>query len=90
MYMVKITEDKVKNLAEYAEKMLHYGGMLMHCIEEMKQGGGYGGQEPTGYQHQSKYAPHIGVTDSYEEREYMGEDYPIEARRGGRGRYSRM
>lgn len=36
MYMIEITEDKFDGLYENAEKMLKYGGKLMHCLEEMK------------------------------------------------------
>lgn len=36
MYMVEITEDKLSNLAENAEKMLRYGGKVMQCIDEMQ------------------------------------------------------
>lgn len=34
-YMIEITEDKVSEMSELAEKMLKYGGKLMHCISEM-------------------------------------------------------
>lgn len=36
MYMIEITEDKFDGLYENAEKMLKYGGKLMHCLEELK------------------------------------------------------
>lgn len=52
-----VTESKKEKMSEYAEKMLHYGGKLMQCIESLgdddmgerdedymgnRGGGGYG------------------------------------------------
>lgn len=51
-----VTESKKEKMSEYAEKMLHYGGKLMQCIESLgdeemgerdedymgNRGGGYG------------------------------------------------
>lgn len=34
--MIEITEDKFDGLYESAEKMLKYGGKLMHCLDELK------------------------------------------------------
>lgn len=48
MYMIEITDDKVKNLAEKTGKALRYMGEVMSCIDEMQNGsemgerGGYG------------------------------------------------
>lgn len=39
MYIIEVTEDKVSHLADTVGKMLHYGGMAMECIEEMRHGG---------------------------------------------------
>lgn len=36
MKVVQITESKLGSLSEYAEKMLHYGGKLMSCLEELQ------------------------------------------------------
>lgn len=33
-YMIEITENKVNEMSELVEKMLKYGGKLMHCIDE--------------------------------------------------------
>lgn len=33
--MIEITESKVNEMSELVEKMLKYGGKLMHCIDEM-------------------------------------------------------
>ena len=30
-----MTENKKEKMSEYAEKMLHYGGKLMQCIESL-------------------------------------------------------
>lgn len=37
MKIVEITEDKVSDMYEYAEKMLKYGGKLMNCLEGMRE-----------------------------------------------------
>lgn len=39
--IIRIEESKYDKMSEYAEKMLKYGGKLMHCIEEMREGRGY-------------------------------------------------
>lgn len=38
MYMVEITENKLDELVENAEKMLKYGGKVMSCLEDMRRG----------------------------------------------------
>lgn len=49
MYMIEISESKVGKMADYAEKMLRYGGKLMQCIDELEgnefgeRGGSRGG-----------------------------------------------
>lgn len=40
-YMIEITESKVSEMSELAEKMLKYGGKLMQCISECQDGQGY-------------------------------------------------
>lgn len=37
--MTEITENKFDELAENAEKMLRYGGKVMSCLDEMRNGG---------------------------------------------------
>lgn len=39
MYIIEVSEDKVSHLADTVEKMLHYGGKAMECIEDMRHGG---------------------------------------------------
>lgn len=36
MYMIEITEDKLSNLTNYAEKMPKYGSKVMKCLEELE------------------------------------------------------
>lgn len=36
---VIIEESKIEEASHMAEKMLHYGGRLMSCIEDMRRGG---------------------------------------------------
>ena len=40
MMMIQVTEDKKAEMGELCEKMLHYGGKLMQCIENMESEGG--------------------------------------------------
>lgn len=37
-YLIEISEDKFETIAENAEKMLRYGGKVMQCLDEMRQG----------------------------------------------------
>ena len=34
--IVEIKEDKLQHLSDYAEKVLHYGGKLMQCLEALE------------------------------------------------------
>lgn len=38
MKIIKITESKKEKMADYAEKMLRYGGKLMQCLDELDEG----------------------------------------------------
>lgn len=44
MYMIEITENKMDELAENAEKMLRYGGKVMSCIDSLRNGEGRMGE----------------------------------------------
>lgn len=89
--MVKITEDKLGTMAEYAEKMLHYGGKLMACLDEMQGGysqrGGFGMREEFGGRGgmNYRYPEEMGMRD-YNERD----EYAERRGRDARGRYTRM
>lgn len=61
MKVVQITEDKLGNISECVDKMLHYGGKLMTCIEEL--GGGSYSEE--GY---SERSGRMGQRGGYSER----------------------
>lgn len=37
MVMFQITEDKKSEMSKLCENMLHYGGKLMQCIENMSE-----------------------------------------------------
>lgn len=83
MKIVEITEDKVSDMYDYAEKMLKYGGKLMNCLEGMREGHrGYGNRN-----NERGYGEREWEEDDEEEygNRMMGE------RRGvrGTGRYSR-
>ena len=38
-FTVIIEESKIEEASHMAEKMLHYGGRLMSCLENMRRGG---------------------------------------------------
>lgn len=44
MYMIEITENKMDELAENAEKMLRYGGKVMSCIDSLRRDEGRMGE----------------------------------------------
>lgn len=46
MYMIEITESKISQLSELAEKMLKYGGKLMQCIEDIDNDSRIGHRQP--------------------------------------------
>lgn len=71
-YMIEITESKVEHLADTIGKMLHYGGMAMHCVEEMRQEHGYMGERGYGrYGMREEEMPR-------EDYDRMGERHPRE------------
>lgn len=37
MRVIEITEDKCQKMADLTEEMLHAGGKLMSCIEQLKE-----------------------------------------------------
>lgn len=90
MKIIEITETKMTDLYEYAEKMLKYGGKMMSCLEDMKEGKSIGHR---GYG--NRYD--MGERDGYGERDWEDDDDDggygnrMGERRGvrGTGRYSR-
>lgn len=99
MVMIEVSESKIGKMAEYAEKMLRYGGKLMSCIDTIERGE-YGDRE--GYREDgSSYGSRYGMRSRYDnygmrgdmggyrddeewEQEEMGER---RRRRDSRGRY---
>lgn len=87
MKIIEITENKMSDLYEYAEKMLKYGGKMMSCLEDLKENKsmghrGYGNRyESDGY----------GERDWEDDDEDSGYGNRMGERRGvrGTGRYSR-
>lgn len=64
MKIIEITENKMSDLYEYAEKMLKYGGKMMSCLEDLKEGKSMGHR---GYGYGNRH-------DGYGEREWEDED----------------
>ena len=81
--MIKISHDKVEDLAENIEKGLRYVGKAMQCIDELMNEGGWG--ERSGYGMRHGY----GMRDDMDYRNPM-DDEDMGMRRGvrGTGRYS--
>lgn len=69
MYMIEISDSKVDKMSEYVEDMLWAGGELMHCLEKMKGGHGYGHKEHDGT-HYGRH--HEYYHDGMSERGRMG------------------
>lgn len=98
MVMIEVSESKIGKMAEYAEKMLRYGGKLMSCIDTIERGE-YGDRE--GYHEDgSSYGSRYGMRsryDNYGQRGDYGykddddwdEDEMMGERRGRRRRDSR-
>lgn len=97
-YIIEISENKVEKMADYAEKMLRYGGKLMSCIDEINEERGF--HERRNYGHRdgsSSYGSRYGMRhedygrdddsewEEMRERDYMGE----RRHRDSRGRYTR-
>lgn len=95
-YIVEISESKVEHLADTVGKMLHYGGMAMHCIEEMRSEHGYMGErndymnrggypmgERGGYGHMGMREQEMPHHDGYDHMGERWEDpYFVGERRG--------
>lgn len=47
--MIEVTEHKLNKATDYAEKMLKYGGMLMQCLTEWSEEGGFGERDGMNY-----------------------------------------
>lgn len=97
MHVIEITESKVEHLADTVGKMLHYGGMAMHCIEEMRHEHGYMG-ERGGYGRYGMREPEMPPREDYDRmgerysREWEDDPYMMGERRGRSamtGRYIR-
>ena len=96
MYMIEISESKVGKMADYAEKMLRYGGKLMQCIDELEgnefgeRSGSYAnryGSGDMGYRHNDEEM-RTGMRGRMGYREMDDEDEDFGERRGRRRRDS--
>ncbi len=77
-YIIEVTESKVEQLAENAEKMLRYGGKVMQCIEELRESEGRLGER-------------MPSRDGYDDDDFYSRDRDYFGERRGRsmrtGRY---
>ena len=76
-----ITSEKMDELSEMTEKMLHYGGKLMACLEEMSEEGGMMGERGRGGMGMREE----GIFDDKRERTEIAQRQDYGER--GRGRY---
>ena len=61
--IIEIKEDKLQHLSDYAEKVLHYGGKLMQCLEDLDS--------------KAKYNEYRGHDSRRREKDHWDEDrYP--------------
>lgn len=85
--MIEITENRLDELVENAEKMLRYGGKVMGCLDEMRRGEGRMGERSPlpdyrdGWREDARRRGH-GYDDDGESR--YGERYDGSYRGGGR------
>lgn len=90
--MFQVTEDKKSEMSELCEKMLHYGGKLMQCIENMQEpemgerrNYGMGMRQDGGrYGMGMRYDEPMGMRGGYGMRE---DDYGMGERRDRYGRF---
>lgn len=89
MKIIEITENKMSDLYDYTEKMLKYGGKMMSCLEDLKEGKSMGHR---GYGNRYDMNEHgYSERDWEEDDEDSGYGNRMGERRGvrGTGRYSR-
>ena len=89
MMMIQVTEDKKSEMSELCNKMLHYGGKLMQCIENMQEPG-MGMRGEMGMRDGGRYGMGMRYEEPMGMRGYgMREDYPdmMGERRDRYGRY---
>lgn len=92
-YIVEISEHKLDKATDYAEKMLKYGGMLMQCLTEWEDEGGYGERGGQGGYSRSMMGSRGGYgmrggDMSYRDEEEWEDDEMMGERRGRRRRDS--
>lgn len=94
MYVIEISDSKIDKMSEYVEDMLWAGGELMHCLEKMKGGHGYGHKEHESSRdgrHSEYYHDRMGERGrmGYRDEEDWDDDDMSERRRRSRrtGRY---
>ena len=65
--IIEIQDSKLQSLSEYAEKVLHYGGKLMQCLEEVEGKSKYHEYRGVSYRH--------GDKERWDEEQYRGRYY---------------
>ena len=96
MRVIEITEKKRHKMADYAEKMLRYGGKLMQCLDELDEESEMGERDDdTGYRSRMGNRHPMGrrMRDDMGERDDWDDDddFDMGERRGrnSRGRFTR-
>lgn len=59
--IIELKEDKFEHLSDYTEKILHYGGKLMQCLEDIES--------------KSKYDEYRGVDPRRYDKDRREEDH---------------
>lgn len=85
--MIQISEEKKENLTEMCEKMLHYGGKMMQCLESLEDGDE--AEEGRWMRHGMRDGHRSGMRRGSMRGGYRNEEYPEDyegmgTRRGGR------
>lgn len=87
-YMVEITENKLDKMTECVEDMLLAGGELMHVLEKMRGGHGYGHRD-SGRGGRSMMGNRGGINYRDDDDDWDDDEMMAERRRRSRrtGRY---
>ena len=68
MIMMQISREKKQKLSDYTEKVLHYAGKLMQCVESLESEDGFGERSNSRYMgmdHDEDYDHEEGYGDRW-------------------------
>ena len=65
--IIEVRNDKIEHLSECVEKILKYGGKMMHCLEEMQDESEYAERSSRKYdeKHKEKRKKHYDEDEEF-------------------------